>query len=505
MERIKTRREFIKTVGLGTAGLAGTGLPSWLGCRAGGKGPRVPADRPNILFITTDYQAGRDIPSESAFLDMPALGRLCREGVVFDRYYSTAPVCMPARYTLISGRYPHAHGEQDNADRWLPEGMPTLPELLGRAGYHTVGIGKMHFYPWDRSGGFDRRIIADRKGNYEKDAEYRDDYALFLAAHGLSRWDYLKLQKPAEIFGVYDWPFDSALHIDAFVGDQAANFIGTGGLRAPWFLWVSFNGPHNPWDPPAEFSRPYIERDLPKAKYLPGELSTKPKDQTRLRFNYTREVVDLIDRNPGDRERIIHRIRAGHYGGLSLIDRQVERILKALEDGGLVDRTIVVYSSDHGSCLGDHDLIHKGVIYDASARVPFIVRCPERYEPRHVKEFAGHIDFLPTILSLAGTAIPAEAEGMDLTPSLLGKTAAERDHAIIEVRGLTGIVTDGWKMSVHPKDGDGELYDLEADPDEFVNLYGRPQYAEVQSRLLELMKKANPTLDAALKEGSAAR
>jgi len=504
MRRDKTRREFIKTVSLGTAGLAGAGLPFMLQCRSGKQGSESSAVRPNILFITTDYQAGRDIPDESPFLDMPALNRLCLDGVVFKRYFSTAPVCMPARYTLISGRYPHAHGQQDNSDRWLPEGMPTLPELLGRAGYHSVAIGKMHFYPWARSGGFDQRIIADRKGNYEKDAEYQDDYARFLAGHGLSRWDYLKLQEPAEIFGVYDWPFDPALHIDAFVGNQAANLVKKGGLQAPWFLWVSFNGPHNPWDPPAEYSRPYLEMELPAAKYVPGELLTKPKEQMRLRYNYTRQVVDLIDRNPGHRDRIIHRIRAGHYGGLTFIDGQVARILEALEDGGLLDRTIVIYSSDHGSCLGDHDLIHKGVIYDASARVPFIVRCPERFKPRHTEDFAGHIDFLPTVLSLAGASIPAEIEGKDLTPILLGKTSSGRDHAIIEVRGGTGIVTDRWKMSVYPKDGDGELYDLETDPDEFVNLYGRSEHAELQSRLLEFMKSANPTLAGALKKGPAA-
>jgi len=167
---------------------------------------------------------------------MPALDRLCKEGMVFTRHYSTAPICIPARYTWISGRYPHYHGAWDNIGRWLPEGTPVLMELLHKAGYQTLGVGKMHFNPWNREAGFDKWISAERKGNGQGDAQRIDDYARFLAQHGKTRWDYLKLQNEAGIFGVYDWPFDESLHIDHFVGSQAKGMIERNELKEPFFM-----------------------------------------------------------------------------------------------------------------------------------------------------------------------------------------------------------------------------------------------------------------------------
>ena len=164
------RRDFLKRCGVGLA----IGLP--LGIASSQARPQSLKKRPNILFICTDYQSGADGPSlGSPFLDMPALDRLCKEGLVFQRHYSTAPICMPARYTWITGRYPHYHGAWDNTGKWLPEGTPILMEILQKAGYHTVGVGKMHFAPWNREAGFDRWISAARKGKGKRAAERQGD------------------------------------------------------------------------------------------------------------------------------------------------------------------------------------------------------------------------------------------------------------------------------------------------------------------------------------------
>lgn len=486
-----TRRDFLGHLGAAAGASAFARQPA----------ARPPA-RPNLLLVTTDYQSGRDGPSLGhTFLDMPAFNRICREGLVFERYYSSAPICIPSRYSLITGLYPHSHGAQDNQDAWVPDGSPILMEHLRSVGYHTIGVGKMHFSPWDRMAGFDRRVTADRKGNGMADNERRDDYAALLASRGMTRWSYLGRQAEADIFGAYHWPYDPALHIDAFVGDQAVRLVERGELREPWFLWVSFNGPHNPWDPPEEFTRPYLERELPEARTFPGELRTKPLDHTRLRYNYTRQVPDHIDRDPGRREAIVRRIRAGHYGGLSFIDRQLARLLHALEIGGVLDDTAVVCTSDHGSLLGDHDLFHKGVHYDLSARVPFVVRWPRAVQPGRTRAFAGHVDLMPTLLALAGAPIPRQVEGLDLSPILLGRAPSVRDHAIIEIRHSTAVVTDGWKMSVYPRDGDGDLYDLRADPDELDNRWNRPADREIRTELLERMTAANPALARELANG----
>jgi arylsulfatase A-like enzyme len=486
-----SRRDFLKHLGLGAAGLAAVGMPF---C----KDREHAVQRPNILLITADYQCGRDGPSLGHdFLDMPALDRLCREGAVFERYFSTAPICMPARYTIITGQYPHTHGEQDNRGRWVPEESPILMEHLRRAGYTTIGIGKMHFHPWERMAGYHRRIIADRKGNSKRDNERLDDYAGFLARHGLTRWDYLRYQWNGKYPGVYDWPFDDSLHIDAYVGDRTREVIERDELPSPWFMWVSFNGPHNPWDPPERFARPYRNMTLPLGKTFPGELRTKPKDHTRLRYNYTPQVVDRLDADPQHRDEVLHAIRAGHYGNLTFIDRQMEGIFTALEKKGQLDKTVIMYSSDHGSHLGDHNLIHKGTHYDASARVPLVVRHPDLVKPRRLTAFAGHVDMMPTILSLAGAPIPPEVEGHNLFPLLSGRADSIQDHAVIEIRNGTSIVTDRWKMGIYPRDGnEGDLYDLEADPDELKNLFDVPEYKPVREDLLGRMQAANPELAA---------
>ena len=192
-------------------------------------------NRPNILFITTDYHAGLDVPWETPGLEMPALAGLASGGIIFNKHYCTAPISMPSRYTLLTGMYPHYHGNWDNQSRWIPEGTPTMIEMLRENGYMTTAVGKMHFYPWDRDAGYDIWISAERKGNSAADTVRKDDYSRHLAGAGLSRASYLNLQAGAEIYGVYDWPFADSLHIDHYVGTQASRLIERIG-ESPWFL-----------------------------------------------------------------------------------------------------------------------------------------------------------------------------------------------------------------------------------------------------------------------------
>jgi arylsulfatase A-like enzyme len=448
-------------------------------------------EHPNILLITTDSQRATDgLLLGSPFLDMPALNRLCREGAVFWKHYSNAPTCMPARLTWITSTFPHTHGKWKDEAGWLPAGIPVLMDCLKGAGYYNFGIGKMQFSPSDRKAGFNGRIIADGKDSID----LNDDYARFLSEQGLSRRDYLKRQSPGDmnIFGVYDWPYNQSLHIDAFVGNSAKTIIEKNKLKKPFFLWVSFNGPHSPWDAPAQYSQKYKNMKLPAAETFDGELKTKPIDHTRVRSDYPKQVVDKIDGDPEHRNEIINRIRAGHYGGLSFIDSQVEAILQALEKRKLIDSTVIIWSSDHGSHLGDHNLIYEGTHYDCCTRVPFVIRYPKIVKPAVIKSLSCHVDLMPTILSLAGTDIPSKVEGKDLTPLLKGQVESVRDFTLIEIRGNTSIVTSRWKMGINHHDGDGDLYDLKNDPNELQNLYGRGEYAEIRNKLYKMLIEFHP-------------
>jgi arylsulfatase A-like enzyme len=493
-----TRRTFLKTVGLGAAALA---LP---GCAAAAKNitrNTTMKKKPNILFICTDYQAHVDIPRESTFLDMPGVDRLCREGAVFNKHYSSAPICMPARYTWITGQYPHTHGEYDNRGKWIPDDSPVLMKELKKAGYYTVGVGKMHFHPITRMAGFDRRIIADQKEAGWLD----DDFARYLKAHGINKNRIYKKQDPDEFPRIYDYPEDEKLHIDYYVGDQALQIIEKNELddKDPWFMWVSFNGPHSPWDPPAKYAEPYRKMKLPKCNYQFGELETKPANHTIERYIYSRGIMDYVDQHPEKREPLFHAMRAAHYGNLTFIDRQIEKILNALEKKNELDSTIVIFSADHGACLGDHDMIHKATHLERSAHVPFIVRYPSRVKPKEINGFSGHVDMLPTILSMVSAPIPDNVEGTDLSPMLLGTKDSVQGEVFIEIRNDTSIITDEYKMSV-PKGPwfaskrpvmDGDLYDRKKDPMEQVNQINNPAYTAVRDALLVRILAFNPALN----------
>ncbi|MEX2351042.1 MAG: sulfatase-like hydrolase/transferase [Balneolaceae bacterium] len=491
------RKEFLQKIGAGAAGLP------FVSSMSRSRRSQNPANaQPNILFITTDYQAGEDGPSlGSPFLRMPNLDRLCNEGVIFERHYCTAPICVPSRYTLVTGQYPHTHGARDNTGAWVPDQSPILMEHLAEAGYYGVGIGKMHFSPWERMAGFHQRIIACRKGNSQADDNRRDDYAQFLARHGLSRWSYLRKQGLSDIYGVFDWPFADEFHIDHYVGEQTVRAIENYDRNEPWFIWSSFNGPHNPWDPPARCTDRYKRMspgDLHSPRLRPEELDDKPLDHTRLRYNYTRGVPDRIDQAlPEERPGLVHRMRAGHYGGLEFIDEQIGRIMRALEEQGQLDNTIIVYSADHGCELGDHHNIHKGLMYERSSRVPMVVWSPPRYRARRVQGYSAHVDLFPTLLSMAGTGVSSELEdkleGMDLVPVLEGRSEGA-EAAYIEIRSCTGIVTDDWKLGIHPSDGEGELYDRREDPDELVNLYNDPHHQQIRRELTERLVQFHPPL-----------
>lgn len=480
-KNIYSRRDFLKTVGLVATGLCASGISNceaFKSTRLSESGNKQGWNKPNILFVTTDYQRGVDLPSQgSAFLKMPALDRLCREGVVFARHYSTSPICMPARYTWITGQYPHTHGQWDNYNRWVPQDSPMLMQLLKEQGYHTVGVGKMHFYPWDRMAGYDRRIIHNGK---HSDAHV-DDYEKFLSAHGHSRKEFLENHGGA--MAVCDWPWDESLHHDVFVGTQARGMIERDELAGPWFLWVSFPGPHNPWDPPARYSQPYKQMPLPLGHTFPGELLTKPIDHTRHRYGYGRPVFDEIDTHPEKRDEIIHAIRAGHYGNLTLIDRQLAGILAALEKKGQLGNTVIIYSSDHGSAIGNHNMLHKGTHYDTDARVPFVVRYPKIVKPGIRNGFSSHVDLLPTLVSIAGGTVPTGVEGKDLTPMLKDASKSVNDFVIVECTLVTSIITDRWKIGFHHFNSDGDLYDFDNDPKELKNLFDDPKYAEVRQML----------------------
>ena len=202
-----------------TALLASSAL---LFSQAGCKETKHEFNKPNILFITTDYTRGADLPVTGApFLKAPTLSKLCKEGAVFVNHNCNSPICMPSRATIATGHYAHSHSLWDN--RRIPlrqEGLPLLTEGFKEAGYTTLGIGKMHFHPMDGDYAYDYRVSLEGK-----DAKFRDDdYEKYLNEHGYSREIFYNYKNGSGIprgQSFYDWPFPEELNADAFVGIKA--------------------------------------------------------------------------------------------------------------------------------------------------------------------------------------------------------------------------------------------------------------------------------------------
>jgi len=451
--------------------------------------------KPNILFITTDCQAWEDVPSISPFLEMPTLEKLMSEGVVFENHYSVAPISMPARYSIISGRYPHYHKMMNDGGNWLPENTPVLMEKLSEAGYKTAGIGKMHFKPWERKAGFDYRIVADGQGDGSSDTLKKDDYYLYLQKAGFSRWDYLKNSDSGEIPGLLDWPLNDTLNIDYYIGKETADLLHGNELKekSPWFLWVSFNGPQHPWDAPAKATDKYKKANLPKARYLANELNEKPFDASYARYSFSKNIANLVDEDSRDQDEIYRQIRAGHYGKLTFIDQQLQKILDALKQRDDFENTILVFSSVQGALLGDHQIIQGGVSYKRASHVPMVIWWPDHFKRAEIKGFTSHVDIFPTFMELAGNLNTELLDGKSLIPVIERKKDAD-NKAFIEILDDYSVVTKNYKLGLYTPYREGELYDLKKDPNELKNVFNELAYQKVVDSLTTILFDFYPPL-----------
>ena len=238
----------------------------------------------------------------------------------------------------------------------------------------------------------------------------------------------------------------------------------------------------------------YLERELPPARYKEREIDTKPYAHTITRFNYTRKLIDQIDQNPEKHKEYINRIRAGHYGGLTWIDQQLERILAILKDKNKLDNTLIIYTSDHGTHLGDHDLIHKGTLYERSSHVPFVIWWPKTLKPGKLEGFTSHVDLFPTLVEIAGGDLPDGLEGESYYDVLTGMHDAP-DTAIIEILGSTALVTKNYKYGMYRQLREDDLYDRQNDPSEFENIAGKPEEKELVKHFRDYLFRIDPTLE----------
>jgi N-acetylglucosamine-6-sulfatase len=443
----------------------------------------APAVRPNVVVVLVDDLRFDEI--DYPFVELPNIQRLAREGVRFRNAFVTTPLCSPSRASFLTGQYAHTHGVTDNTDR-SPRSheLVTFPRLLHDAGYETAFLGKWHMGVDDSARpGFDHWISVKGQGRY-LDPEfnvngerkvvngYFTDILNGFAVEFLQR----PHSKPFLLYLAHKAVHpDLTQNADGSISDlNASSFVPAERHRA---LYANAAVPHRPnhGKPPA--GKPALERRFPERPPLGPATGTS-------------------DETIRDRLRV-----------LAAVDEGLGRMLRALEASGQLANTLVVFTSDEGYFYGEHGLsVERRLAYEESARIPLLMRLPSLAQAgRSIDELALNIDLAPTLLELCGAPKAQGMHGRSLVPLLRGERAPWRDSLLIEYfsdrvfpwvanMGYQAVRTRRYKY-IHYVDlaGMDELYDLDADPYELVNLAGKEAG---QPALLQLKPELQRLIDA---------
>ena len=446
------------------------------------------ARRPNILFIFTDQQRADTMACYgNDLIRTPNLNALASRSFVFENGYVSSPICTPSRSTIMTGLWPHVSGCLKNNIR-LEDSVSTIADLLPQD-YRTAYYGKWHLgNEVILQHGFDEWVsIEDQYREYyteDKHLSVFSDYHHFLMDKGHVP------DKESEGSMVFSRDYAAALPEEltkaTFLGDRASEFIHKNKDR-PFALYVNIFEPHPPYNGP--FNDMYDPQSIP----VGGAFMQDPPANASLIHRLRAEESLAGSGFDGDSaephsEEYWRALIARYWGMVTLVDKAVGTMMQALEAAGVADNTIVVYSSEHGDQLGEHNIIQKAVFYEQSVKVPMLMRVPwlTGGESRVPGRYS-HIDTVPTLLELVGADVPGHLQGESRVPVLKGEATLEGNDVMIDWTGrnleeLEGIQDvdhrilishDGWKLNMGEGD-QGELYDLNGDPTESVNLFDAP-------------------------------
>ena len=444
-------------------------------------------DKPNVLFIMSDqhrYDYLETVENAPSALNTPNLRRLAERGVSFPYCTTNAPVCAPARIGLATGIQPSRLGALDNRC-FLPSTVPTYYQQLRDHGYRVGCVGKLDLAkpdgyngrygdrPRSYSWGFTHPEECEGKMHAGRSATPIGPYTHYLQEKGLLETFHRDYRSRASGGGwIKGGSYDSVLATedfeDTYIGRRATEFIENIPDDFPWHLFVSFVGPHDPFDPPTEYGDKYRQAEMPPP--IADNMEGKPESARKRVVNMTPEEVAITRRQ--------------YCAATELIDHQIGNMLHALEKRSLLDNTYIIYASDHGEMLGDHGLYTKSVAYEASLRVPLIVAGPGIAGHRTATGLVELIDVNPTICELVDVPVAENMDARSILPVLHGETETHRTETVSRLRSFTCIRTETHKL-IENRDGFIELYNLRDDPDELHNIVETEQelVAELHSRM----------------------
>ncbi len=506
------------------------------------------AKQPNFLYITSDQHVWMSVGYNDPDIHTPNLDRLAERGVIFDRAYTVNPVSTPSRATMITGLYPSEHGAYALGTK-LPEDVSTIGNYLGDAGYSTAIVGKAHFSPLAGNAEFpslETYPILQRLDFWRQFTGpfYGFDYACLARNHGdeshvgqhYAIWMEEKLRsegkdpntwkswfidpssikfmeitnKMQSIFDEYGakgkkqngvWNIPEEYHLNAFIADMSVRKLDEFAKSGkPFFLWSSFFDPHPPYLVPEPWASMYDPEKMTLPKVPKGDMDDMPyhyrmtqekKSNWGKQFEEDGQVVHGFSTHKTT-PKVHRRNKALYYGMVSMMDKYIGVILDRLEEHGMLENTMIIYSTDHGHHIATHNLEKKGgFAFEEDLRIPFVVSWKGRYpEGKRTNSLISMVDFAPTFLQLAGYKSTAMMSGVNLDPLFKGDVEKAREWVIAENHFQRtkfyqkSYIEDRYKITWYANSDEGELFDLHNDPHEYTNLWDKPEFAELKMKML---------------------
>lgn len=465
------------------------------------------SEPPNIVFIMSDDHATKAVSAyDDSLIQTPNIDRIADNGIRFDRAYVGNAICGPSRATMLTGKHSHGNGFYSNEWSGAFDGnQQTLPRLLQNAGYKTAVIGKWHLY--SDPVGFDHWEVITN--NFEQGSYYNP---VFRTAQGKQ---------------------ESVGYVTELVTDRAIDWLSEAAKsEAPFFLYYSHKTPHRDWLPaPQELASWDDDQKMAEPaslfRSMKNEVQARQQARMSIAENMTDKDVKLKmggNLTPQQESQWRDAFEAGnirfnnaelsekditswkyqryiktYLASIKSMDREIGRLLDHLESSGLTDNTIIIYTSDQGFFLGENGWFDKRWMDEVSSRIPLLMQWPGVIPPGSVTNaMVQNIDFAPTLLATAGVNIASPMHGLSLMPLIENPEHPwERDlyYHFYENPGFHGVArhyginTGRYKLIHYYQDGEWELFDLENDPHDQVNLYGQPDYADLIGALKQRLSQ----------------
>jgi arylsulfatase A-like enzyme len=452
---------------------------------------RPPAKSPNIVFIMSDDHAAHAVSAYgSRLIKTPNIDRLAKEGMKFENCFVTNSICTPSRAAILTGKYSHLNGVP--VFNHIDGSQPMLQKYLQQAGYHTGMVGKWHL------GGNDSKRPDEGKPT------------------GFDYWNILPGQ------GAY---FDPVMiemgerkkltgYTTDIITDIAIDFMKNRPREKPFFLMYHHKAPHRNWQPDEKHRKQFENLIVPEPATFNDDYKGKSDASRQATMHIDQDLNDNdLKMKPPEglsgqelKKWKYQRYMRDYLACVQSVDDNVGRFLDWLDKNGLAENTIVIYTSDQGFFLGEHNFFDKRFMYEESLRMPFLMRWPGKIRAGSVsKGMILNVDFAPTLLDAAGVKTPADMQGLSFLPLLEGRAPRRWRAAMYyryyhpghhNVAAHYGVRTAHYKLIYFNKLDQWELYDLRKDPREMRNVYGDPAYA----KMVEELKKELYRLKKQLKD-----